>query len=65
MEAYYAVGLGLVLTFCGYLLGRSNGVLVGIEQTLDYLSKAGAIKVSIDKNGETTIDMPEPCKCND
>lgn len=64
MEGYYAVGLGLLLAGIGYWHGRGNGVLVGIETTLKFLEEQKAIKVGVDRNGETTIDLPEPCKCD-
>lgn len=43
MEPWYAVGLGMILTWCGYELGRQRGLRDGIGLTIDLLVIKGLL----------------------
>jgi hypothetical protein len=61
MEPWYAVGCGLILTWCGYMLGKPVGVKDGIETAIAYMASIGAIKVVM-KDGEEHIELPDAAK---
>jgi hypothetical protein len=53
MDPYLAVGFGLVLVGCGYLLGVTSGFVRGIQFTLEQLSEQGHIdldKIKLDND---------------
>ena len=58
MEPWYAVGCGLILTWCGYVLGKSAGFRDGIEASLVFFTDAGVIRVR-EVRGEESIVFPE------
>jgi len=58
MEPWYAVGCGLILTWCGYELGKSAGFRDGIEASLAFFTDAGVIRVR-EVRGEESIVFPE------
>lgn len=43
MEPWYAVGLGMILTWCGYELGKQRGLRDGIELTVNLLMVKGLL----------------------
>lgn len=58
MEPWYAVGCGLILTWCGYALGKDAGFRDGIEASLAFFTSAGVIRVR-EVRGEESIVFPE------
>lgn len=43
MDPWYAVGLGMILTWCGYELGKQRGFRDGIELTVNLLMVKGLL----------------------
>ena len=58
MEPYYAVACGIVLTVCGYILGKDAGFKNGIEASILYFAGNGVIRVK-NVRGEESIVFPE------
>jgi hypothetical protein len=64
MEPWYAVGCGLILTWCGYMLGKPVGFRQGIESSLEYMAMIGAIKIT-EVDGEEHITLPDNVKIDE